>query len=144
MRQHSVSKLMTHSSGSQDDMNKSTSDYVFWKINTGRGRQRRGNKNEGDAVKVHLFLMKYKTLWLCMFFCMDWPWGTLAHLQGFNTTDTYNIITINFPKHNHLCSLISSWYSDLCFLQKTLSTLESVWKVKRVKGFENCMNGLEN
>ncbi len=31
-------KLMTHRSESQDDMNKSTSDYVFWKINLGSGR----------------------------------------------------------------------------------------------------------
>ncbi len=46
-------------------MNKSTSDYVFWKMNPGNGRQRGNgeeNKNEGDAVKGHLFLMKYKAL----------------------------------------------------------------------------------
>ncbi len=65
---------MTHRSESQDDMNKSTSDYVFWKMNPGSGR-RRGiggeKKNEGDEVKGHLFLMKFKALWLTMFFCMD-------------------------------------------------------------------------
>ncbi len=56
---------MTQQSESQDDMNKSTSDYVFWKMNPGNGRQRGNgeeNKNEGDAVKGHLFLMKYKAL----------------------------------------------------------------------------------
>ncbi len=50
---------------SQDEMNKSTSDYEFWKINPGSGRQRGiggENKNEGDEVKCHLFLMKYKAL----------------------------------------------------------------------------------
>ncbi len=68
MCEHSVAKLMTHRSESQDDMNKSTSDYVFWKINHGSGRQRgeerihflplfssflqRGEKkNEGDEIK---------------------------------------------------------------------------------------------
>ncbi len=64
---------MTHRSESQDDMNKSTGDYVFWKMNPGSGRQRGiggGNKNEGDEVRGHLFLMKYKAL-LTMFFCMD-------------------------------------------------------------------------
>ncbi len=40
MREHSVAKLMTHRSESQDDMNKSKSDYVFWKMNPGSGRQR--------------------------------------------------------------------------------------------------------
>ncbi len=56
---------MTQQSESQDDMNKSTSDYVFWKMNPGSERQRgiRGeNKNEGDKVKGHLLLMKYKAL----------------------------------------------------------------------------------
>ncbi len=56
---------MTHSSESQDDMNRSTSDYVFWEMNPDSGR-RRGiggeNKNEGDEVKGHLLLMKYKAL----------------------------------------------------------------------------------
>ncbi len=57
--------MMTHRSESQDDMNKSTSDYVFWKMNPGGLRQRGiggENKNEGDEVKGHLFLMKYKAL----------------------------------------------------------------------------------
>ncbi len=31
---------MTQQSESQDDMNRSTGDYVFWKINLGDGRQR--------------------------------------------------------------------------------------------------------
>ncbi len=56
---------MSHRSQSQDDMNKSTSDYVFWEINPGSGIQRGigGEKiNEGDAVKAHLLLMKYKAL----------------------------------------------------------------------------------
>ncbi len=66
---------MTHRSESQDDMNKSTADYVFWEMNPGSGRQRGmggggGGVNEGDEVKGHLFLMKYKALWLTMFFCM--------------------------------------------------------------------------
>ncbi len=54
--------------------NKSTSDYVLWKTNPGSGIQRGlggENKNEGDEVKGHLFLMKYKVLWLTNFFCMD-------------------------------------------------------------------------
>ncbi len=53
---------MTHSSESQDDMHRSTRDYVFWKINPGRGRQIGigENKNEGDEFKGNLFLMKYK------------------------------------------------------------------------------------
>lgn len=61
MCEHSVAKL-THRSESQDDMNKSTSDYVFCKINPGNGRQRGiggEKKNEGDEVKGNLFLMKY-------------------------------------------------------------------------------------
>ncbi len=40
-------------------MNRSTSDYVFWKINPGSGRQRGIG---GDEVKGHLLLMKYKAL----------------------------------------------------------------------------------
>ncbi len=62
---------MTHQSESQHDINRSTSNYVFWKMNPGSGRQRGtggGNKNEGDEVKTNLFLMKYK---LTMFFSMD-------------------------------------------------------------------------
>ncbi len=54
-------------------MNKRTSYYVFWKMNPGSGRQRGiggENKNDGDEVKGHLFLMKYKALYY-MFFCMD-------------------------------------------------------------------------
>ncbi len=50
---------MTHRSGSQDEMNKSTADYVFWEINPGCGRQRgigEEKKNEGDEVKGNLFL----------------------------------------------------------------------------------------
>ncbi len=39
MCEHSVAKLMTHRSESQDDMNKSTGDCVFWKMNPGSGRQ---------------------------------------------------------------------------------------------------------
>ncbi len=45
---------MTHRSASQDDMNKSTSDYVFWKMNHASRRQRAiggEKKNEGDEVK---------------------------------------------------------------------------------------------
>ncbi len=37
--EHSL-KLMTQQSESQDDMNGSTSDYVFWKNNPDNGRQR--------------------------------------------------------------------------------------------------------
>ncbi len=58
MCEHSVVKLMTHSSESQDDLNKCTSDYGFWNMNPGNMRQRRigsENKNEGDEVKGHLF-----------------------------------------------------------------------------------------
>ncbi len=47
----------------------------FGQINPGNGRQRGiggENKNEGDEVKGQLFL-KYKAVWLSMFFCMDWP-----------------------------------------------------------------------
>ncbi len=65
MCEHSVAKLMTQQSKSQDDMNGSTSDYVFWKMNPGSGRQRGiggENQNEGDEVKGNLFLMKYKAL----------------------------------------------------------------------------------
>ncbi len=65
MSDHSEVKLKTHRSGSQDDMNRSTSGYVFWKINPDSGRQKgRGGekKNEGDEVKGHLLLMKYKAL----------------------------------------------------------------------------------
>ncbi len=69
MCEHSVAKLITHRSESQDDMHKSTSDYVFWKMNHASRRQRRiegEKKNEGDEVKGHLFLMKYKALFFCM------------------------------------------------------------------------------
>lgn len=38
--EHLVAKLMTQQSESQDDMNKSTGGYVFWKMNPGSGRQR--------------------------------------------------------------------------------------------------------
>jgi len=65
MCEHSVAKLKTHRSGSQDDMHRSTSDYVFWKINPNSGRQGGiwGEKeNEGNEVKGHLLLMKYKAL----------------------------------------------------------------------------------
>ncbi len=44
---------MTHQSESQDDMNRSTSDCVFWKMNPGSGRQRGiggENNNEGGEV----------------------------------------------------------------------------------------------
>ncbi len=54
---------MTRQSESQDDMNKNTCGYVFWKINPGNWRQRGigwENKNEGDEFKGHLFLIKYK------------------------------------------------------------------------------------
>ncbi len=47
---------MTHRSESQDDMNRSTADYVFWKINPGNGIW------YGDEVKGNLLLMKYKAL----------------------------------------------------------------------------------
>ncbi len=55
---------MTHRSESQDDMNKSTSDYVFCKMNPGSERQRGigGEINEVDEVNGNLFLMKYKAL----------------------------------------------------------------------------------
>ncbi len=52
-------------SESQDDMNKSSGDCVFWKINPGSGRQRGiggEKKNEGVEVKGHLLLMKYEAL----------------------------------------------------------------------------------
>ncbi len=45
---------MTHQSESQDDMNTSTGDYEFWKMNPGSERQRGiggEKKNEGDEVK---------------------------------------------------------------------------------------------
>ncbi len=48
-------KLKTHRSGSQDDMNRSTSDCVFWKMNPDSGRQRGigGEKvNEGMRSKA--------------------------------------------------------------------------------------------
>ncbi len=53
-------------------MNRSTSDYVFWKMNPGSVRQRGigGKTNEGDEVMGHLLLMKYKALYLTMFLCM--------------------------------------------------------------------------
>ncbi len=56
---------MTHRSESQDDMNKSTRDYVFWKMNHASRRQREiegEKKKEGGDVKGHLFLMRYKAL----------------------------------------------------------------------------------
>ncbi len=62
--EHSVAKLIQQSK-SQDDMNKITSDYVFWKMNPGNWRQLGigGEKiTEGDEVKGNLFLMKYKAL----------------------------------------------------------------------------------
>ncbi len=40
MCEHSVAQLMTHRSEYQGDVNKSTSDFVFWKTNPGCGRQR--------------------------------------------------------------------------------------------------------
>ncbi len=45
-------------------MNRSTNYYVFLKINPGNGIQRGigEKKNEGDEVKGHLLLMKYKAL----------------------------------------------------------------------------------
>lgn len=46
-------------------MHKSTSDYVFLEINPNSGIQRgRGGekKNDGDEIKGHLLLMKYKAL----------------------------------------------------------------------------------
>jgi len=60
--EHSVAKLMTPQSEPQEDMNRSTSDCVFWKTDPGSGRQRGiGGEmtNEGDEVKGHLFLMKH-------------------------------------------------------------------------------------
>ncbi len=56
---------MTQQSESQNDMNRSTSGYVFWKMDPGNGIQRGiggENKNEGDEVKGYLLLMKYKAL----------------------------------------------------------------------------------
>ncbi len=56
------SKLISES---QDDMNRSTGDYVFCEMNPGRRRQREiggEEKNEGDEVKGRLLLMKYKAL----------------------------------------------------------------------------------
>ncbi len=46
-------------------MNRSTSDYVFWKMNPDSERQRGigGEKvNEGDEVKGHLLRMTFKAL----------------------------------------------------------------------------------
>ncbi len=40
MCEHSVVKLITRQSESQDDMKRGTSDYVFWKMNPDSGRQR--------------------------------------------------------------------------------------------------------
>ncbi len=74
MSEHSVVKLMTQQSESQDDMNRSTSGYVFWKMYPGSEMQRGiggEKKNEGDEVKGHLLLMKYKALLLIMFLCKD-------------------------------------------------------------------------
>ncbi len=90
---HSVAKRMTHRSESQDDMNKSTSDYVFWKMNPGSGRlkKRKEKKNEGDDVKGYLFLMKYKALWLTMFSCMHWPWGKLAYRLIYKVLQFFSI-----------------------------------------------------
>ncbi len=54
---------MTQMSESQDDMNKSTSDYGFWKMNPGNGKQTGiggESKNYGYEVKGNLFLMKTK------------------------------------------------------------------------------------
>ncbi len=53
---------MTHRSESQDDMNRSTGDYVFWILEVGDKEELGGNRIEGDEVKGHLFLMKYKAL----------------------------------------------------------------------------------
>ncbi len=45
---------------------------MFWKINPGNGIQRGGEKkNEGDEVKGHLLLIKYKALQLSMILCKD-------------------------------------------------------------------------
>lgn len=47
---------------------------VFLEINPNSGIQRgRGGEknNDGDEIKGHLFLMKYKALELTMFLCMD-------------------------------------------------------------------------
>ncbi len=82
MCEHTVAQLRTHRSEYQGDMNKSTSDYVFWKTNPGCGRQRGiegEKKNGGDEVKRNLFLMKYKALQLNMLFCMNWPWKKMAY-----------------------------------------------------------------
>ncbi len=64
MCEHSVAKLITQQSESQDDMNRSTNYYVLLKINPGNGIQRGigEKKNEGGEVKGHLLLMKYKAL----------------------------------------------------------------------------------
>ncbi len=95
MCEHSVANLMTQQSESQDDMNRSTSDYGFWKMNPCNEKQRGiggEKKNEEDAVNGQLFLMKYKALWLSMFFCMDWPWGKLAYStqQQYITWDNFH------------------------------------------------------
>ncbi len=81
-------------------IHRSTSDYVFWEINSGSGRQRGigGVKKKGrgwgqrsvvpdeiqsimvDHVLLHGLTMREV--------------GLQAHLQGFSTTYTYNIITV--------------------------------------------------
>ncbi len=53
---------MTHQSESQDDMNRSTSDCVFWKMNPGSGRQRGiwgEKKNEGGEVICYWWNKKH-------------------------------------------------------------------------------------
>ncbi len=55
---------MTHRSESQDDMHRSTADYLLWKINPigVKKRGRGGGKSKGMGVKGHLFLMNYKAM----------------------------------------------------------------------------------
>ncbi len=56
---------------------------VFWKMNPGRGRQRGiggENKMRGWGQRSGLTMREV---------------GLQAHLQGFNTTDTYDIITVH-------------------------------------------------
>ncbi len=62
MCEDSVAKLMTNRSESQDDMNKSTADYEFCKMNPGRGRQR------GIVKVIHVakFGDPYLELVLCV------------------------------------------------------------------------------
>ncbi len=72
MCEDSVAKLMTNRSESQDDMNKSTADYEFCKMNPGRGRQR-------GIVKV-IHVAKFGDPYLELVLCVN-PSKVHTHTQ---------------------------------------------------------------